>query len=124
MVEVWTCTGPDEWTVAGGQPMVCPTPRMAFCNYPHWTIPGVGSENRCDHSEPCTKHVKNWEQLFGATAEDPMNVVCDSDESLVEVWTCTGPDEWTVAGGQPMVCPTPSTPRMAFCNYPHWTIPG
>eukprot|EP00931_Biecheleriopsis_adriatica_P071834 TRINITY_DN45772_c0_g1_i1.p1 TRINITY_DN45772_c0_g1~~TRINITY_DN45772_c0_g1_i1.p1 ORF type:complete len:264 (+),score=26.92 TRINITY_DN45772_c0_g1_i1:104-895(+) len=70
----------------------CTCSAKAFCSYPMWTIPDVGTDSRCDHGE-CPKRVKEYcDNIYGVGLNETCEVYC-ADGVLegnvsIELWKC------------------------------------
>jgi hypothetical protein len=125
-VEVWKCVGDDKWELEGaavncGASKQSPHSPAGFCNYPQYTIPGVGDEDRCDTPDSDGMCTKETEETYGAGSGDVVQVWCAGDDhgehDGIETWKCVGDDAWELQG-EALKCP------LGFCNYPQYTIPG
>lgn len=79
-----------------------PTP---ICSYPQWTIPGVGTDTRCDHPEGCPKRpCTPCAAVYGITAGKSCEVYCANNGNMKETWYCSSSGTWVVQEGGPMTC--------------------
>ena len=68
-----------------------------------WSIPGVGTDQRCDDNKGCPKRIDSiaspdCDDSFGVFGGDSCTVRCASDDDggeHVEVWTCSDTDNET-----------------------------
>eukprot|EP00440_Ansanella_granifera_P062113 gb/GFBE01067340.1/.p1 GENE.gb/GFBE01067340.1/~~gb/GFBE01067340.1/.p1 ORF type:complete len:214 (+),score=26.12 gb/GFBE01067340.1/:1-642(+) len=88
----------------------------SFCSYPMWTIPGVGTDSRCD-KQSCPKRVNaSCDGIYGVIANETCAVYCAAGRmegnQEFELWRCTansssqayGEGYWETVGSPPRSC--------------------
>ena len=73
-----------------------------------WTIPGTGTDTRCDH-ESCPKRPEaRCDDIYGISEGESCNVYCTDGGKTAETWTCAkGSELWEskwVLTSYPLVC--------------------
>jgi len=93
LTETWECIGNETWE-RKSDAVECSSSGSTLCSYPMWTIPGTGTDERCDFDECPMRPEPACDGIYGVVGGDTCEVNCAENPDLTETWECIGNETW------------------------------